>query len=59
MPAKYRFVDALVMNRVQLTIVKEKKSDYDCTIGVSGGKDSTKQAITARDELGLKCLLVN
>ncbi len=42
-----------------ITIVKEKKSDYDCTIGVSGGKDSTKQAITARDELGLKCLLVN
>lgn len=32
---------------------------YDCVIGVSGGKDSTKQAITARDELGLRCLLVN
>ena len=28
-------------------------------IGVSGGKDSTKQAVTARDELGLNCLLVN
>ena len=33
--------------------------NYDCVIGVSGGKDSTKQAITARDELDLKCLLVN
>ena len=42
-----------------ITTVKEKKSDYDCAIGVSGGKDSTKQAITARDVLGLKCLLVN
>ena len=38
---------------------KDKKADYDCVIGVSGGKDSTKQAITARDALGLKCLLVN
>ena len=35
------------------------KSNYDCVIGVSGGKDSLKQAITARDRLGLRCLLVN
>tara|TARA_B100001540_G_scaffold31430_1_gene27394 strand:- start:6307 stop:7437 length:1131 start_codon:yes stop_codon:yes gene_type:complete len=42
-----------------ITNVKEKNSDYDCIIGVSGGKDSTKQAITARDVLGLRCLLVN
>ena len=34
-------------------------SNYDCVIGVSGGKDSTLQAITARDKLGLRCLLVN
>jgi len=40
-------------------IAKSKKADYDCVIGVSGGKDSTKQAITARDNLGLRCLLVN
>lgn len=33
--------------------------NYECVIGVSGGKDSTKQAITARDRLGLHCLLVN
>ena len=41
--------------------LQKKKSggNYDCAIGVSGGKDSTKQAITARDELDLKCLLVN
>ncbi len=34
-------------------------SNYDCCIGVSGGKDSTRQAIIARDELDLRCLLVN
>ena len=38
---------------------KTTKSNYDCVIGVSGGKDSTKQAITTRDRLGLRCLLVN
>ena len=38
---------------------KISKSNYDCVIGVSGGKDSTKQALTAKDRLGLRCLLVN
>ena len=38
---------------------KTTVSNYDCVIGVSGGKDSTKQALTARDRLGLRCLLVN
>ena len=38
---------------------KTSKSDYDCVIGISGGKDSTKQALTARDKMGLRCLLVN
>ena len=38
---------------------KTTKSNYDCAIGVSGGKDSTKQALTARDLLGLRCLLIN
>ena len=38
---------------------KKSNAVYDCAIGVSGGKDSTKQAVTARDELGLNCLLVN
>ncbi|MGI0023240.1 MAG: N-acetyl sugar amidotransferase [Nitrososphaeraceae archaeon] len=38
---------------------KNAKSNYDCVIGVSGGKDSTKQALTAQDRLGLRCLLVN
>lgn len=38
---------------------KKSESNYDCVIGISGGKDSTKQAVTARDRLGLRCLLVN
>jgi N-acetyl sugar amidotransferase len=32
---------------------------YDCIIGVSGGKDSTRQALWVRDNLGLKPLLVS
>ena len=31
---------------------------FDCIIGVSGGKDSTRQAIFIRDKIGLKPLLV-
>lgn len=38
---------------------KEKSTTYDCVVGVSGGKDSHYQALTARDELGLNVLLVN
>lgn len=34
-------------------------SGYDCIVGVSGGKDSTRQAMYVRDELGLKPLLVS
>ena len=37
---------------------KESKSGYDCVIGVSGGKDSTVQALWAR-KMGLNPLLVN
>ena len=35
----------------------ENKSEWDCVIPVSSGKDSTVQALIARD-LGLNCLLV-
>lgn len=35
------------------------KTAYDCAIGVSGGKDSTFQALYARERLGLRALLVN
>ena len=33
-------------------------SEYDCIIGVSGGKDSTRQALWVRDKLKMKPLLV-
>lgn len=38
---------------------RSKHADYDCVVGVSGGKDSTFQALTARDRLGMRVLLVN
>lgn len=36
---------------------RKRKSEFDCIIGVSGGKDSTRQALWVRDKLGLKPLL--
>jgi N-acetyl sugar amidotransferase len=36
----------------------QKKGIHDCIIGVSGGKDSTRQALWVRDCLGLNPLLV-
>lgn len=38
---------------------KHNVSGYDCIVSVSGGKDSTRQAMYVRDELGLKPLLVS
>jgi len=35
------------------------KGGFDCAIGVSGGKDSTFQALYSKERLGLKALLVN
>jgi N-acetyl sugar amidotransferase len=44
-------------------LVEQVKSaaegQYHCVVGVSGGKDSTFQALYARDKLGLRTLLVN
>lgn len=37
----------------------ERGNPYDCVIGVSGGKDSTFQAVYAKEKLGLRPLLVN
>ena len=36
----------------------EKNPKYNCIVGVSGGKDSTRQALWVRDRLGMKPLLV-
>lgn len=38
---------------------KKNSHGYDCVVGVSGGKDSTFQAIYAKERLGLNVLLVN
>ncbi|MFT5660482.1 MAG: N-acetyl sugar amidotransferase [Sulfurimonas sp.] len=59
-------VEASETFNVKLNILKDKikktkqnkKSDYDCIIGVSGGKDSSRQAHWVRDRLGLRPLLV-
>ena len=37
---------------------QKNKGAYDCIVGVSGGKDSTRQAQWVRDRLGLRPLLV-
>ncbi|MEO0443046.1 MAG: N-acetyl sugar amidotransferase [Pseudomonadota bacterium] len=37
---------------------KSRKTHFDCIIGVSGGKDSTRQALFVRDKLGFNPLLV-
>lgn len=37
---------------------RKKHPGYDCIVGVSGGKDSTRQAHWVRDRLGLNPLLV-
>ena len=38
---------------------KKRGNIYDCIIGVSGGKDSTFQAVYAKERLGLNPLLIN
>ena len=38
---------------------RKRNLSHDCIIGVSGGKDSTFQAVYARDRLGLRPLLIN
>jgi len=37
----------------------DSSTGYDCIVSVSGGKDSTRQALLVRDELKLKPLLVS
>ncbi|MGO5065107.1 N-acetyl sugar amidotransferase [Clostridium sp. LCP25S3_F8] len=38
---------------------QKAKGGYECVVGVSGGKDSTFQALYAKEKLGLNVLLVN
>jgi N-acetyl sugar amidotransferase len=37
----------------------DNQSGYDCIVGVSGGKDSTRQALHIKEHFGLKPLLVS
>ena len=48
-----------ILNKI-IDYNKKNKTNkrYDCIIGVSGGKDSTRQALWVRDKLGLNPLLV-
>ena len=53
------WVDRFETMRDILTKFPRKKNQFfDCIIGVSGGKDSTRQALWAREKLGLNPLLV-
>ena len=49
-----------ILQDLLIKFKKEKKKGqfFDCIIGVSGGKDSTRQALWVRDKLGLNPLLV-
>ncbi len=57
-----RYVDWDARRRELEVLLKRTKKDnhsgYDCLIGVSGGKDSTRQAMYVHDTLGLKPLLI-
>ncbi len=49
---RYEILQELVRKRP-----RNNKTNFDCIIGVSGGKDSTRQALYVRDKLGLNPLL--
>lgn len=46
-----------ILQDVLSSYPKKTGGQFDCIIGVSGGKDSTRQALWARDKLGLRPLL--
>ncbi|MDA7490986.1 N-acetyl sugar amidotransferase [Synechococcus sp. AH-707-M23] len=51
-------LESLIKKLNQTRKKTKKTSQYDCIVGVSGGKDSTRQAHWVRDRLGLNPLLV-
>lgn len=60
---KYEKSSSLKLNELKSKITQalrqqRKKGAYDCIVGVSGGKDSTRQAHWVRDRLGLRPLLI-
>jgi len=46
-----------ILQKILSKSTKRTNQQFDCIIGVSGGKDSMRQAIWARDKLGLRPLL--
>lgn len=52
---KLKMLEDKIKNNIKK---RRKKGAYDCIVGVSGGKDSTRQAHWVRDRLGLRPLLV-
>ena len=47
-----------ILRELIKTFPKFRRRRFDCIIGVSGGKDSLRQALWIRDKLGLRPLLV-
>lgn len=47
-----------ILKKIFLNYPKKSGQYFDCIIGVSGGKDSTRQALWIREKLGMKPLLV-
>lgn len=47
-----------ILNELLKQFPRQSGQHFDCIIGVSGGKDSTRQALYVRDKLGLNPLLV-
>jgi N-acetyl sugar amidotransferase len=47
-----------ILQDLLLKYPRKKGQYHDCIIGVSGGKDSTRQALFLRDKLGINPLLV-
>ena len=48
----------IVIDKLIKKYCSRKGNSFDCIIGVSGGKDSTRQALWVRDKLNLNPLLV-
>lgn len=48
-----------ILQDILLKYPRKKGQFHDCIIGVSGGKDSTRQALFLRDKLGINPLLVS
>ena len=59
LPSKPNRIKLLELrDKYRISRIGKKKRAYDCIVGVSGGKDSTRQAQWVRDRLGLRPLLI-